>query len=146
MNKSTHVIFLGAFTLAFGFIACSAAEDIESSATAGHTSTAGSVGVAGSPHTGSGGTGSAGRTSTGGAPATNTAGAPPTSGAGAPATSSGGSSSPTIDPNVPSSGSTSNGCSLGLAAVSNGAFGGLAIALALAFAARRRVRKPSDPD
>jgi len=135
MNKSTHVIFLGAFTLAFGFIACSAAEDIESSATAGHTSTGGSLGSAGRPATGNGGTGSAGRASAGG---------PATSSAGAPVTSSGGSST-TIDPNTPASNTsnTSNGCSLGLQAASNGALGGIALGLALALVARRRVRKPS---
>lgn len=134
MNKSTHVIFLGAFTLAFGFIACSAAEDIENSATAGHTSTAGSP-AAGSTATGTGGTGSAGHAS---------AGAPATSSAGRPATSSGGSS--TIDPSTSSSpsSSTSNGCSLGLRAASNGALGGIALALALALVARRRVKKPND--
>jgi MYXO-CTERM domain-containing protein len=109
MNKMFKVILLGALTATTGFVGCGSGEDIENQAVAGVPATTHAAGTAGTATVAAAGT--AGATSSiAGAPSTTT-------------TESAGSSS---------------GCNVGHGATSRGALTGLAVALALAFGARRR--------
>jgi MYXO-CTERM domain-containing protein len=162
MNKMTKVIVLGALTAGFAFVGCSAAEDIDNSATAGHPGTAGTLGIAGTAPISNGGTtGSAGSSSIGGttsrggtssniAGGTSIAGTSNTTGPTGPVTGTAGTGSTTV-PVTSTAGSSSTtgttpasnsgGCSVRHGVTSDSALAGIALALALAFAAQRRRRQ-----
>ncbi|HEX3852166.1 MAG TPA: hypothetical protein VHW01_14440 [Polyangiaceae bacterium] len=113
MNKTTKVILLSALTTALGFVGCGGGEDIENQAIAGAPA------GAGMPAT----TSIAGATSTA---------------AGAPTITPSIGSSTAFAPPTAHSASNSGGCNVRQRATSRGALTGRALALALAFAARRR--------
>ena len=118
MNKMFKVILLSASTAALGFVGCGGGEEIENQAVAGVPASAGK------PAT----TSTAGATSTAAGATTNSTGS---SVAGATSSIAGA---------PPSNDSTGNsgGCSVSYRATSRGALTCLALALGLAFAARRR--------
>ena len=121
MHKTTKVIALGALIAAFAFMGCGAPDEggensaVAGRAAAGSSSIAGTTSVAGT------------RSTTGGATGT---------GGSSVVTSHGGSSTTGVPSTTDSA--MSSGCSVGHGASSEGALGGIALALALAFVARRR--------